>query len=102
MNNDVLNIKDEIVAQQLFLFIFHWKHLDTSIHLFIGPTPSSFSPSLSLSVILCTFYSLSLGNVSSLFSFTVVVDTVELINRFFYKYQIDILKKKNLHFWVIS
>lgn len=47
MNNDVLNIKDEGVAQQLFLFIFHWKHLDTSIHLFMGPTPSSFSPSLS-------------------------------------------------------
>lgn len=46
MNNSVLNIKDEGIAQQLFLFIFHWKHLDSPIHLFICFTPSSVSPSL--------------------------------------------------------
>lgn len=68
MNNGVLNIKDEGVAQQLFLFIFHWKHLDTSIHLFICPTPSvSPSPSFK-SVNLCTLHSLCLCNFSSLLS----------------------------------
>lgn len=56
MNSGILNIKDEGVAQQLFLFIFHWKHLDPSIHLFICPLlPFPLHPLLK-SVILWTFH----------------------------------------------
>lgn len=35
MKNGILNIKDEGIAQQLFLLIFYWKHLDSFIHLFM-------------------------------------------------------------------
>lgn len=62
MNNGVSNIKDEGVAQQLFLFIFHWKHLDTSIHLLICPLLPPFLLHSSVKCHLCTFNSLSLCN----------------------------------------
>lgn len=48
MNSGILNIKDDRVPQQLLLFIFLWKHLDTHIHLYSCHTPS-FSPSPSVS-----------------------------------------------------
>lgn len=41
----LLNIKDEGVPQQLFLFISQWKHLHTYIHLLICPSTTFFSPS---------------------------------------------------------
>lgn len=68
MNNGVLNIKDEGVAQQLFLFIFHWKHLDTFIHLFICPLllPFRLHPSKNLicAPSLCVYTSISCISIS--------------------------------------
>lgn len=52
MNNGVLNIKDEGVAQQLFLFIFQWKHLD-NIHPSFLHSISPLSPSSSFRKPVC-------------------------------------------------
>lgn len=58
MNSGILNIKDDRVPQQLLLFIFLWKHLDTHIHLYSCHTPS-FSPSPSVSSCHTLFFPLS-------------------------------------------
>lgn len=59
MNSGILNIKDDRVPQQLLLFIFLRKHLDTHIHLYSCHTPS-FSPSPSVSSCHSLFFSVAL------------------------------------------